>query len=141
MKAVGYRISRWYPTREEAEALDLTCFPYDERWWQQDAVWWRVMTSEGEVAGYAAARPWKPDHAVYLARVGVLPAHRGKGLQRRLIRVRIRWAKQNGYRMVYTYTLPSNPASSINLIREGMVPFWPSIPWGGEAACYWIKRF
>lgn len=140
-KGKGYRIARWFPTEEEVAELDLKCFPVDERWWAEDAVWWLMRAPDGSVAGYCAARPWKPDNAVYLARVGIMAAHRGQGLQRRLIRVRLRWAKREGYSMAYTYTLPTNPASSVNLIREGMLPFWPSTPWGGDAACYWIIRF
>lgn len=136
----GYRIIRWHPTQAEAEALDIQCFPYDPRWWNKAAVWWLARAPDGSVAGYAAVMAWKPDHAAFLARVGVLPSHQGKGLQRRLIRARVRWAKSQGLAMAYTYTLPHNPASSINLIREGFLPFWPTLAWGGDTSCYWILR-
>ena len=116
---------------EDVEALDRECFPglpYD---FARDALW--VASLVGEVVGYASARDSKRYPGwVYLSRCAVHPDFRGHGLQKRLIRARVRWAK----RTTYTYTL-DNPASGNALMAcgfrlfqpDGYVPEHPSERW------------
>ena len=49
---------------------------------------------------------------------------RGRGLQRRLIRVRVRHARRIGLRRVYTYVSAPNIASMKSLVREGFEPYY-----------------
>ena len=65
-------------------------------------------------------------------RAGVRPDARGQGLQRRLIRARVAYAKREGFPEVWTYTSNYNVASSNNLIREGFT-LWAPGSWGGSS--------
>jgi GNAT superfamily N-acetyltransferase len=75
----------------------------------------------------------------YLKRSGVLEAHRGRGLQLRMIRVREAEAKKLGWSYVITDTT-DNPASSNTLIRAGYKLFKPRYPWGPLAETLYWKR-
>ena len=107
--------------------------------WRADGVYYGAF-EDGQLVGfggYTPSRRWAD--AVYLHASGVLPAARGKHLQRRLIRARLRHAKREGYVWAHTYTLPENPASSRSLIACGFKPYWPKNPWAGQS-CYWHKK-
>jgi GNAT superfamily N-acetyltransferase len=121
--------------------MDLICFPADEPYPIDDsASWWTAKDENGSLAGYCGAKIWHPDNAVYLCRAGVLQHARGNKLQLRMIKTRLTWAKKTGLSQAITYTLPSNPASSNNLIRCGFETFEPSYKWGGCEPIYWIKK-
>ena len=55
---------------------------------------------------------------VYLSRAGVLPAWRGQGLQRRLIALRERLARRQGFVWMISDTTDNVPSSN-NLIKAG----------------------
>lgn len=74
----------------------------------------------------------------YLKRSGVLKAHRGNGLQRRLIRLREAWARKAGYHTVMTDTRGNTPSSN-NLIAAGYRLFDPPSPWGMRGTLYFKK--
>lgn len=118
--------------------LDRQCFPGDDPYRFTEAKWWVALLG-GQPVAYAGARYWSPDNGVFLCRAGTLPAARGMGLQRSLIRVRLRWAKKIGASCVYTYTMPHNAKSARNLVRCGFLPWSPGRAWAGEWACYWVR--
>jgi L-2,4-diaminobutyric acid acetyltransferase len=122
------------------EALDQHCFPCDDPYPTAGATWWLAKNESGETVGFAGAKYWKPDNAVFLCRAGVHESARGHGLQKRMIAARIKWARSTGARLVYTYTLPNNCASSNSLIKAGFVTFEPSYQWGGPGSVYWMKK-
>lgn len=74
----------------------------------------------------------------YLKRAGVIHAHRGKRLQLRMIRLRERTARLNGWHTIVTETT-DNPASANTLIKAGYRIFNPDFPWGLPTAIYWRK--
>jgi GNAT superfamily N-acetyltransferase len=76
---------------------------------------------------------------MYLCRAGVLPAHRGQGLQKRLIRARIQVAKEKGMNWLVTDT-NDNPASGNSLIACGFKLFEPTVPWAANGAIYWRMK-
>lgn len=78
---------------------------------------------------------------MYLARAGVHPDYRGRGLQRELIRLRESWAKNHGMQYAVTDTANSSIASMRSLMSAGYVPFWPqqAKPWGLKESVYWKK--
>lgn len=109
--------------------LDRQCFnaqtPAIDEDDLNDATWWLVEASvEGDwvPVGYGGVQP-APKGAC-LTRAGVLKAHRGAGLQKRLIRVRVAWAKAHGYARCYTYVWAGNLASMRSLIRQQFVPYY-----------------
>lgn len=103
--------------------------------------WWIAYASCGAPAAFCAL--WPSVHASgvrgYLARSAVLPGHRGKGLQRRMIRVRERRARTLGWLDLVTDTNNDNPASANNMIRCGYHIWNPPIRWGNETSIYWRK--
>lgn len=124
---------------ETIRRLHAACFPHD-RPLRPRLGWWWIVWCGGEAVGFAGlylSSRWID--SVYLCRAGVLPEHRGRGLQRRLIRVRLRFARSIGMRWAVTDTR-HNPESGNNLIREGFLMFTPSRPWSFSDACYWKRR-
>jgi GNAT superfamily N-acetyltransferase len=125
--------------RAELLDLQLTILPCDK---PADTTlgWWWIVFDEGEPVGFAGLhRSNKFGDTGYLCRSGVMSKYRGKGLQKRLIRVRERRARQE--RMVWlisdTY---ENPPSTNNLIACGYKTYIPREPWGADGVTYWVKR-
>jgi GNAT superfamily N-acetyltransferase len=120
-------------------AMDRLCFPADPPTDLRRSKWW-IAKIDGVTAGYAGARALLSERAVYLSRVGVLEAYRGQGVQRALIRSRVRWAGRCDHiTTVITDTAPANIASSNNLIRTGFTLYLPESPWCEGSALYWRK--
>ncbi|TXH19359.1 MAG: N-acetyltransferase [Hyphomicrobiaceae bacterium] len=78
-------------------------------------------------------------HTGYFIRVGVMPEHRGQGLQRRLMRAMEQKAKKVGWVRIVSDTR-DNPHSANNIIAAGYRMFTPDPPWGFTDACYWTKE-
>lgn len=124
--------------------MEGVCFPEDtpiDPHPKKD-IWWWFAYVDGERAGFAClTRGFKVKHLGYLAWAGVMPKYRGRGIQRLLIRARLKQAKTLGLQRVITYTLRSNPASSNNLIKEGFQLYMPSPGWNmGRDALYWRRK-
>lgn len=115
--------------------LDAEIFTGDDPVGTDYAAWWTAVSDSGEHVAFAGARAH--EHGVYMIRCGVLPEHRGQGLQKRLIGARCRWARGRG--PLYTYTLPFNVSSANNLISCGFRMYRPQIRWLGDDVCYWAK--
>jgi GNAT superfamily N-acetyltransferase len=102
--------------------------------------WW-LLFADDEPVGFAGMYPsHSRKKAGYLCRSGILKAHRGLGLQTRLIRVRERQAKLLGWRLLVTDTSILNPASSNNLVKRGFRIFIPEKKWGYVGTLYWQKK-
>lgn len=108
--------------------------------------WWIGRDERGVAVCFAGARVYRAhdEHALLLTSAGVIPSARGKGLQRRLIAARLRYAQQLAIPYVWTYTATSNRPSSNNLIRSGFT-LWKPTTWAGESTdsdawLYWSKR-
>ena len=101
--------------------------------------WWVAFDRRVPVA-FTCLRPsvrW--EQTGYLAVAGVLPAWRGKGLQRRLILKRVAHAKALGWHTVLSDTLNDNAPSMRSLIACGFLPYTPQVKWGTELAVYWKR--
>lgn len=102
--------------------------------------WWWVMWDEATPIGFAGMHPSKAWlDTVYLCRCAVAPRARGMGLQKRLIRVREKKARQLGMQWMVTETW-RNPASANSLIACGFKMFLPHRPWASNESTYWRKR-
>ena len=112
-------------------------FPEDS-WEDADAYW--VARESGRPVGFCSVRHCFGEPSAFLTRAGVLPAGRGKGLQRRMIDVRCRWAKQEGVEYVITYTTRDNYPSITNLLRSGFRFYEPAVPWAGPDVFYFQRR-
>lgn len=113
--------------------LHGACFPDFDPFTQLHGDWWIAYDRETK-APVAFAGLWpsvRQQGAGYLVRAGVLPEARGKGLQRRLVKVRVREAKKKGWIALYSDVAPGNAHSLNNLFAEGFRAFIPSQPWSG----------
>ena len=131
--------------RQGINSMIAECFaPTD---WQTDRLpkvktgyWWVAFQGKTPV-GFACIRPsirWSDTG--YLAVSGVLKTWRGKGLQKRLIRKRIAFARDQGWHTVISDTMHDNPGSMRALTSCGFKPYNPSVRWGdGDHAVYWIR--
>lgn len=133
---------RQLPQAEKSSALlrrlQLEILPTDVPA-STDKGWWWVALQGGLPVGFAGlTRSQRWSDTGYLCRAGVVYTARGKGLQKRLIRVREAKARQLGWNWLITDTT-DNPASANSLIACGFKMFIPSKPWGNPTACYWRK--
>lgn len=119
--------------------LDRRFFPADDPVQLTGTTWWIVEDAQG-VAGFAGMRPLKGESTGFLSRVGVSPRLRGKGVQRRLIRLREAQARREGLRWIITYTAPDNWPSIANLLKSGYQVYDPAWRWVGSDAVYFIKK-
>lgn len=99
--------------------------------------WWWVAFDGKTPVGFAGLHPsanWSGTG--YMVRCGVVESHRGKGLQKRLIRVRVKFARGLGLGWLVSSTY-LNPASSNSLIGCGFRLYKPTRPWGARGTLYW----
>ena len=101
------------------------------------AHWWLASDARGRALGFAGltAQP-SGRGSGYLCRAGVVPRARGQGVHRRLIRVRLAFARKTGLHDVVSDTW-RNPGSAANLVACGFESFRPHRPWGLSGALYW----
>ncbi len=100
--------------------------------------WWLAFAA-GEPVAFAGLKESASEKgALYAVRSGVMKEHRGHGLQLRLLRVRERWARRNGWYKLKTDTT-DNPHSANNLIRAGFRVYSPEWVYGFHNTIYWRK--
>ena len=117
--------------------LQKWCLPMDTVFTPDIGYWWIAYDDKDAPAGFAGmvmSTRWSD--CMYLCRAGVLEAHQGHGLQARLVKTRIRKAKQLGMNWVITDTY-QNPASANSLINCGFKLFEPTRPWAGKGSLFW----
>lgn len=124
--------------QELLNQLQFSCFKYivaDPS--KEENIWW-IMYHDSDAIGFASISPSRtyPVIGVYLSSAGILPKYRGMGLQKRLIRVRLRYAKALGKKWAISETV-LNPSSANNLIACGFRSFQPDNPWSYKDAHYW----
>lgn len=119
--------------------LQLEILPHDEPKEMETGWWWIVYDGQLAVGFCSLHESVQWCDTAYLSRSGVLKSHRGKGFQKRLLRVREMKARKLKYRWLISDTY-DNPASANSLIARGFKTFTPSKPWGFDAAIYWRKE-
>lgn len=123
------------------DRLDQRIFPDDDVYDKTTpATFWWVAWDGDQPIGFAGLRAYGCDGFGYLARAGILYKYRGQGLQRRLIRVRERRARQLKLDTLITYATLDNHASANNLIKCGYLLYEPEWVYGFKNAYYFIKK-
>lgn len=114
--------------------LDAIIFPDDTAPEADDgAAWWLVFDDDWEPVAYAGVYPYVDAEAPntwFLLRAGVMPQARGNGLQRKLIKARVRYAVKQGCKRMITYTAGTNVPSMRSLIAEGFRPYYAALTTG-----------
>jgi len=117
--------------------LQQKCLPGDAPSDTNYGWWWIVYDAQNLPCAFGGLiRSVRWTNVGYLCRAGVLSSHRGHGLQKRLIRARIRQARALGWNWLITDTY-LNPASSNSLIACGFKLYEPLNPWGVKETLYW----
>lgn len=119
--------------------LHKECFPADELPSFKNGYWWIAFDRCRPVAfcGLNTVKSW--DKAGYLVRGGVVSTHRGKGLQKKLIRIRAVKAKKVGFDFLISATRDNIPSAN-NLIACGFKLYQPATPWMADGSLYWIRK-
>lgn len=122
--------------------LQRQCLDSDAPLGFADASHWWLAFDAGRPVGFAAAkRSHRWTDAWYFSRAGVLPTAQGQGLQKRLIRARLRAAKAAGMAWAITDTTLDNAPSINSLIGCGFKSYRPLEPWALRRSIYWRKDF
>lgn len=126
---------------DAAKRLDHECFVADTESakWDRSEIWIVEHIPTKQIVAYACLRFVPNEKLAYLSRVGVTTEHRGKGLQKRLIRVRLAHAKRHGYSNAITYTVKAGARSINSLIACGFRYYEPPRPWAGSDMLYWYR--
>lgn len=139
-----YMVRQVDPKDPEIRALLIRmqqeCLPSDRPLNPTEGDWWVAYTDAGVPVGFCSIKPsvrW--EETGYLSRAGVIAAHQGKGLQKRMIRVRINRAKRLGWKWILSDT-SDNPASANSLIACGFKMYEPRDPYGLKTSVYWRRR-
>lgn len=103
-----------------------------------DGYWWIVYLGKEPVAFAGVCQAFYHSNVGYFSRVGVLKKHRGRGLQRRLMRCLEAKARRVGWSQIITDTR-FNEHSANNLIAAGYRLYTPPEPWGIRETLYWTK--
>ena len=105
----------------------------------EDGHWWIARVGRKAVGFAGLVESSHCPHTGYLVRVGVLPAHRGNGLQRRFMRALEARAKRNGWSGIVADTRTALSAN--NFARAGYHIFEPERRWAFVDSIYWRKKF
>lgn len=124
--------------------LDRCIFPEDAKLAGPhllDSVWWvaeDVYPGRRLPIGYAGLYVPETQHEGFLVRAGVAPDWRGSGIQKRLIRTRVSYAKGLNLPVVNTYVATKNIASMRSLISCEFRP--KRYEFTGDNAFIWFER-
>lgn len=136
------RIRRVDGTHWETAALlawfQLETMPADPVVEPDEGHWWIAYDGSNPVAfvGMTDVEGWP--RTGYVARVGVLPSHRGQGLQKRLLAVCERRGRELGLERLISTTY-NNPPSANSFIARQYRTYEPQQRWGADDTIYWIK--
>lgn len=134
------RLRRVPGTLPQLRELHSKTMPSDKFPQWSLGAWWVAEDRHGRAVAFAGLQPsirWS--NTMYLVRAGVLPEFRGRGLQKRLLLARERYARSVGAEWLITSTY-LNTASANSLIARGFRLYEPEIPWGADGTLYWRKE-
>lgn len=120
--------------------MDRECLPTDLSADTSDGVWWVAWKKNVPIAYTSLKKSNQGPDTAYYSRAGVLPAYRGRGIQKKMLRVLLKYAKAEGWARVISDTSKDNVASSNSLITCGFKLYRPVTPWSFDSALYWRKE-
>jgi N-acetylglutamate synthase-like GNAT family acetyltransferase len=114
--------------REILDKLDKECFKYDPLYEKEDCYWW-LLFDKNQPVGFAGLKIIKEEKCAFLCRVGISEKYRGKGYQKRFIKIRERQCKKLGIYDIITYTYYKTLNSANSLISSGYKLYEPEKHW------------
>ena len=100
--------------------------------------WWVSQNAKGEIMAYCGSV--YTERICIFNRAWVHKSRRGFGIQKRMIKIRLRRAKQF-CRIAITYTTQDNYASANNLTSCGFKMYNPEYAYGGRQMMYFMHDF
>jgi GNAT superfamily N-acetyltransferase len=95
-------------------------------WRGKKQVHWLLSSQLDPALGFCSAVYSEELKCAYFTAAWVKGAVRGGGIQRKMIRTRIRWARRVGAQFCITYCAVDNYASLYSLLRCGFKAYWKS---------------
>lgn len=123
--------------KELIKRLHRKIFPTDV-WYDELSYDWIVVDHSGKPVGFCMLSKWDSD-IVYMARAGLLPCAQKKGLHMRMIRVRERFSRSQGFKKIITYTKVHNVQSMVNLQKAGFLIYLPVKQYADPDCVYWMR--
>jgi GNAT superfamily N-acetyltransferase len=120
---------------EELKELDYKVFNGCNDEFKSNRDWW-VMTSGNVIIGYCGCA--FTEGLCIFVRAWVHKDYRGQGLQKKMIRLRIKSAYD--CHIAITYTTTDNCPSANNLISQGFKFYTPEYAYGGREMLYFQKE-
>ena len=118
-------------------SLNRKIFPCDDLEICDNTVGWIIWHNKTPV-GFCTMR-MLTHRIAYMDRAGILEEHRGKGLHKKLLRVRESYARRQNYKEIITYTVSDNFDSLFTLVRHGYKKYDPEYAYAGRTCHYVIK--
>ena len=114
-----------------------TVFPGCNDEFQKNRDWWVQLNEEQKIIAYCGCL-YNQGICIFI-RAWVDRSARGKGLQKKMIKARIKSAKQT-CKTVITYTTADNIHSINNLIKTGFILYEPVYKYSGPNVLYWTQK-
>jgi hypothetical protein len=121
---------------QRVQELDKKIFFGCNNEFLENREWWVLLNNRGTIIAYCGSI-YASDICIFI-RAWVKRTNRGKGLQKKLIDIRLRAAKKNSS-VAITYTVKENCPSINNLISKGFKIYIPEYTYGGKEMLYWKK--
>ncbi len=122
---------------ERVQELDRKVFFGCNNEFHQNREWWAILNKRGQIVAYCGSI--YANNICIFIRAWVKKTNRGKGLQKKLIDIRLRAAKRSACHTAITYTIKENCASINNLVSKGFRIYIPEYAYGGKEMLYWKK--
>ncbi len=132
---------RWTHRIDTVYQLHDIIFPGDELPELENAIHWVVYDENDTPVGFTILRELSGLNkgSYFLSRAGIIKRCRGKGIHRRLVKVRENYVKNDGGGTLVTYVAYSNPSSYCSLIRSGYLVYEPDCKYVGSGFMYLKK--
>jgi GNAT superfamily N-acetyltransferase len=121
----------------QLKELDSRAFPGCDYDFADNRDWWVMLNDKGKIIAYCGS--WYQSDISMFCRAWVHPEHRGKGLQTKMIKHRLKTAKGYGCNVAITYTTKDNCPSANNLIKNGFRLYLPQYSYAGDGMIYFSK--
>ena len=123
---------------ENIVLLNTEIFPCDPLEIDQKSRGWLVYHQNNPI-GFCTMRMLE-DKIAFMDRGGILDEHRGKGIHKRLIKVRERYARAHGSEVIITYVMEDNYASLFTLVRHGYKMYEPDYAYAGVKGVIYLQK-